>query len=157
MVLLGLDSCATAQRRFYRHNGAIGEQQREYVQRIGRSPEWRAARHRIVLLHHHVVPLPAASVAARASRSACGSTTPSPSRSCSTGIRVNLAHRHLSEQRQPAGSDFTILASPSFTLGCRSGTTRRIGASSSTGAATSSARACLSSALATDDDPAENC
>ena len=31
-------------------------------------------------------------------------------------------HRHVSEQRQPAGSDFTILASSSLTLGCRSGT-----------------------------------
>ena len=30
-------------------------------------------------------------------------------------------HRHVSEQRQPAGSNFTILASPSLTLGCRSG------------------------------------
>jgi hypothetical protein len=27
----------------------------------------------------------------------------------------------VSEQRQPAGSNFTILASPSLTLGCRSG------------------------------------
>ena len=30
-------------------------------------------------------------------------------------------HRHVSEQRQPAGSNFHILASPSLTLGCRSG------------------------------------
>jgi hypothetical protein len=30
-------------------------------------------------------------------------------------------HRHVSEQRQPAGSNFTIIASPSLTLGCRSG------------------------------------
>ena len=30
-------------------------------------------------------------------------------------------HRHVSEQRQPAGASFRILASPSFTLGCRSG------------------------------------
>ena len=27
----------------------------------------------------------------------------------------------MSEQRQPAGTNFTILASPSLTLGCRSG------------------------------------
>jgi hypothetical protein len=34
---------------------------------------------------------------------------------------VMHGHRHVSEQRQPAGSNFTILASPSLTLGCRSG------------------------------------
>ena len=34
---------------------------------------------------------------------------------------VMHGHRHVSEQRQPAGSNFRILASPSLTLGCRSG------------------------------------
>ncbi len=30
-------------------------------------------------------------------------------------------HRHVSEERRPAGSRFRILAAPSATLGCRSG------------------------------------
>jgi hypothetical protein len=34
---------------------------------------------------------------------------------------VMHGHRHVSEQRQPAGSNFHIAASPSATLGCRSG------------------------------------
>ena len=34
---------------------------------------------------------------------------------------VMHGHRHVSEERQPAGSNFRILASPSLTLGCRSG------------------------------------
>jgi hypothetical protein len=34
---------------------------------------------------------------------------------------VMHGHRHVSEERQPAGTNFRILASPSLTLGCRSG------------------------------------
>jgi hypothetical protein len=30
-------------------------------------------------------------------------------------------HRHVSEERKPAGARFRIFAAPSFTLGCRSG------------------------------------
>ena len=30
-------------------------------------------------------------------------------------------HRHVSEERKPAGTRFTIFAAPSFTLGCKSG------------------------------------
>ena len=76
------------------------------------------------MLHHHVVPLP----------HGVGRRTPSE-----IGMRLDDArsaaevfdeigatavlhgHRHVSEQRQPAGTNFTILASSSLTLGCRSG------------------------------------
>jgi hypothetical protein len=34
---------------------------------------------------------------------------------------VMHGHRHVSEERQPAGCKFRLLASPSLTLGCRSG------------------------------------
>ena len=34
---------------------------------------------------------------------------------------VMHGHRHVSEERQPAGCNFRLLASPSLTLGCRSG------------------------------------
>ena len=123
-VLIGLDSCAPPQRRFFRHNGAIGEAQLAYVERIGRTPEWRTARHRIVLLHHHVVPLPLG--VGRRAPFEIGMRLDDAAATAKLfdEIGVNLVlhgHRHVSESRQPAGSDFQILASPSFTLGCRSG------------------------------------
>ena len=34
---------------------------------------------------------------------------------------VMHGHRHISEERQPAGVKFRLLAAPSLTLGCRSG------------------------------------
>ena len=123
-VLVGLDSCARPQRRFFRHNGGLGAAQLEWLREIGKSAEFRSARHRIALLHHHVVPLP----------HGVGRRTPSEigmrlddARSAAevfdeVGITAVMhGHRHVSEQRQPAGSNFTILASPSLTLGCRSG------------------------------------
>jgi hypothetical protein len=76
------------------------------------------------MLHHHVVPLP----------HGIGRRAPSE-----FGMRLDDAtavatlldeigttlvmhgHRHVSEQRQPAGSNLHILAAPSLTLGCRSG------------------------------------
>ncbi len=123
-VIVGLDSCAQGQRRFFRHNGAIGPAQLAYLRGLAATDPWKAARHRIVALHHHVVPLP----------HGVGRRAPSE-----FGMRLDDAktvaqvldevgttlvmhgHRHVSEQRQPAGSNFTILASPSLTLGCRSG------------------------------------
>lgn len=123
-VVVGLDSCARPQRRFFRHNGAIGEAQMDYLRWVSAGREWKGARHRIVMLHHHVVPLP----------HGVGRRAPSE-----FGMRLDDAtavaalldeigttlvmhgHRHVSEQRQPAGTNFHILAAPSLTLGCRSG------------------------------------
>ena len=123
-VLVGLDSCARPQRRFFRHNGAVGPGQLAFLREIGKTDAFRRARHRLVLLHHHVVPLP----------HGVGKRAPSEigmrlddARSAAevfdeVGITAVLhGHRHVSEQRQPAGSNFTIFASPSLTLGCRSG------------------------------------
>ncbi len=124
VALVGLDSCARPQRRFFRQNGGIGEAQLAYLRALAKTPAWSRARHRLVALHHHVVPLP----------HGVGKRPPSE-----IGMRLDDAqgaaevfdeigatlvlhgHRHVSEQRQPAGSNFTILASPSLTLGCRSG------------------------------------
>jgi 3',5'-cyclic AMP phosphodiesterase CpdA len=123
-ILVGLDSCARPQRRFFRHNGGIGEAQIAYLRALAKTPAWADARHRLVALHHHVVPL----------THGVGRKAPSE-----IGMRLDDArtvaevldeigatvvmhgHRHVSEQRQPAGSNFQILASPSLTLGCRSG------------------------------------
>jgi Icc protein len=123
-IVVGLDSCARSQRRFFRQNGAIGPAQLEYLRGVAAGVAWKKARHRIVLLHHHVVPLP----------HGVGKRAPSE-----FGMRLDDAttvaevldevgatlvmhgHRHVSEERQPAGSNFRILASPSLTLGCRSG------------------------------------
>lgn len=123
-VLIGLNSCARRQRRFFRQNGVIGVAQLQYLRKIAASAAWKKARHRVVLLHHHVVPLP----------HGVGKSAPTE-----FGMRLDDAtnvaevldeigttlvmhgHRHVSEERQPAGSNFRILASPSLTLGCRSG------------------------------------
>lgn len=123
-IVAGLDTCVRPQRRFYRHNGAVGPQQLEWLRRVGTRDDWKRARHRLVCLHHHVVPLP----------HGVGKRTPSEIgmrlddakivAECFDAIGVTAVlhgHRHVSEQRQPAGSNFTIFASPSLTLGCRSG------------------------------------
>lgn len=123
-ILVGLDSCARPQRRFYRHNGAISESQLAYLRALASTDAWKGSRHRLVALHHHVVPLP----------HGVGRRAPSE-----IGMRLDNAkdvarvldevgatlvmhgHRHISEERQPAGLNFRLLSSPSLTLGCRSG------------------------------------
>jgi Icc protein len=124
VVIVGLDSCARRQRTFFRQNGAIGPAQLEWLRATGRTRPWRQARHRIVLFHHHVVPLP----------HGVGRRAPTE-----IGMRLDDAqsfievldeigatlvmhgHRHISERRHPAGRDFELLAAPSLTLGCKSG------------------------------------
>ena len=58
VVVAGLNSCARRQRAFFRQNGAIGPAQLEWLRGLATTAPWQAARHRIVLVHHHVVPLP---------------------------------------------------------------------------------------------------
>lgn len=123
-VIVGLDSCARPQRRFFRHNGGLGKEQLEHLRQIGELPEFRAAKHRIALLHHHVVPLPHG--VGRRAPSEIGMRLDDARSAAEVFDEVGITavlhgHRHVSEQRQPAGSNFTILASPSLTLGCRSG------------------------------------
>lgn len=123
-VLVGLDSCARPQRRFYRHNGAIGPEQLAWLREIGQKPEFKNARNRLVLLHHHVVPLPHG--VGRRPPSEIGMRLDDAKSAAEVfddiGVTAVLhGHRHVSEQRQPAGTNFTIFASPSLTLGCRSG------------------------------------
>jgi len=123
-VIVGLDSCARRQRTFFRQNGAIGQDQLAWLREVGKSREWKDARHKVVLFHHHVVPLPVG----------VGKRAPTE-----IGMRLDdgrafaevLAeigatlvmhgHRHVSERRHPAGYDFELLAAPSLTLGCKSG------------------------------------
>jgi 3',5'-cyclic AMP phosphodiesterase CpdA len=57
-VFVGLNSCSRRQRAFYRQNGAIGPAQLEWLRALAKTPAWKNARHRVVLFHHHVVPLP---------------------------------------------------------------------------------------------------
>lgn len=123
-VFLGVDSCARPQRRFFRHNGGVGPAQLAFLREVGARPEVRAARHRIVLLHHHVVPLPHG--VGRRAPSEIGMRLDDARSAAEVFDEIGVTavmhgHRHVSEQRQPAGSNFTILASPSLTLGCRSG------------------------------------
>jgi 3',5'-cyclic-AMP phosphodiesterase len=123
-IIVGLDSCARAQRRFFRQNGAIGPVQLEYLRKVAAGSAWKKARHRIVLLHHHVVPLPHG-VGKRAPTEFAmrldDATAVAEVLNEVGATLVMHGHRHVSEERQPAGSNFRILASPSLTLGCRSG------------------------------------
>lgn len=123
-VIVGLDSCARPQRRFFRHNGAIGAEQSAYLRAASETPEYRAARHRLVLLHHHVVPLPHG--VGRRAPSEIGMRLDDAESAArlfdEVGVTAVLhGHRHVSEERKPAGARFRIFAAPSFTLGCRSG------------------------------------
>jgi Icc protein len=123
-IVVGLDSCARRQRAFFRQNGAIGPEQLAWLRGLAQSREWTQARHRIVLFHHHVLPLP----------HGVGKRAPTE-----IGMRLDDArafaetladigatlvmhgHRHISERRHPAGHDFELFAAPSLTLGCKSG------------------------------------
>lgn len=123
-VVVGLDSCSRAQRRFFRHNGVIGPGQLDFLRRVAQTPEWRGARHRVVALHHHVVSL-AHGVGGRAP-SEIGMRLDDARQVAAVldevaATLVLHGHRHVSEWRQPAGCNFQLLAAPSVTLGCKSG------------------------------------
>ncbi|MFO0677664.1 MAG: metallophosphoesterase [Polyangiaceae bacterium] len=123
-VIVGLDSCKRPQRRFFRHNGAIGDEQLAYLRRIAETPEWKKATHRLVALHHHVVPLSMG--VGRRAPTEIGMRLDDARTVAETFDEVGATlvlhgHRHISEHRQPAASNFQLLAAPSLTLGCKSG------------------------------------
>jgi Icc protein len=123
-IVLGLDTCMRPQRRFFRHNGAVGPEQLAFAHALAEREEWKAARHRIVMLHHHVVPLPHG--VGRKAPSEIGMRLDDAQTAAETfdaigATLVMHGHRHISEERQPAGVSFRLLAAPSLTLGCRSG------------------------------------
>jgi Icc protein len=124
VVIVGLDSCARRQRAFFRQNGAIGPAQLEWLRALATTPPWKEARHRIVLVHHHVVPLPHG-VGKRAPTEIGMRLDDARSFTETLGdvgaTLVMHGHRHISERRSPAGHDFELLAAPSLTLGCKSG------------------------------------
>ncbi len=123
-VIVGLDSCVLGQKAFFRQNGAIGAAQLGWLRGLAEGRAWKEIRHRIVLVHHHVVPL----------QYRLGKRAPTE-----IGMRLDDAraftrtlaeigatlvmhgHRHISERRHPAGCDFDFFAAPSLTLGCKSG------------------------------------
>jgi 3',5'-cyclic AMP phosphodiesterase CpdA len=123
-MIVGLDSCARRQRTFFRQNGAIGSAQLEWLRTVAKTSAWTEARHRIVLFHHHVVPLPHG-VGKRAPteigmRLDDGRTFADVLSEVGATL-VMHGHRHISERRHPAGHDFELFAAPSLTLGCKSG------------------------------------
>lgn len=123
-IFVGLDSCARKQRAFFRQNGAIGPEQLAWLREVAATPEWKQVRHRVVLCHHHVVPLPVG-VGKRAPTE-IGMRLDDGRAFADTLAEVGATlvmhgHRHVSERRNPAGYDFELLAAPSLTLGCKSG------------------------------------
>lgn len=123
-IVVGLDSCARKQRAFYRQNGAIGAQQLAWLRALADTPAWTEARHRIVLFHHHVLPLPHG-VGKRAPTEIGMRLDDGPAFAAALAdvgaTLVMHGHRHISERRHPAGHNFELLAAPSLTLGCKSG------------------------------------
>jgi len=123
-ILVGLDSCAQRQRTFFRQNGAIGPAQLEWLHKLGKTAEWRAFRHRIVLFHHHVVPVPLGVGKRAPTEIGMRLDDARPFAAVLADVEATLVmhgHRHISERRNPAGHDFELLAAPSLTLGCKSG------------------------------------
>jgi 3',5'-cyclic-AMP phosphodiesterase len=123
-ILVGLDSCARKQRVFFRQNGAIGEEQLAWLRALAETPAWKSARHRAVLFHHHVVPLPHG--VGRRAPPEIGMRLDDGKAVAETLAEVGATivmhgHRHISERRHPAGHDFELFAAPSLTLGCKSG------------------------------------
>jgi 3',5'-cyclic AMP phosphodiesterase CpdA len=123
-IVVGLDSCSRRQRAFFRQNGAIGPEQLAWLRTLAQSREWTQARHRIVLFHHHVLPLPHG-VGKRAPTE-IGMRLDDGRAFAETLADVGATlvmhgHRHISERRHPAGHDFELFAAPSLTLGCKSG------------------------------------
>jgi 3',5'-cyclic AMP phosphodiesterase CpdA len=123
-IVVGLDSCARRQRAFFRQNGAIGPEQLAWLRALGQTSAWRRSKHRIVLFHHHVVPLPHG-VGKRAPTE-IGMRLDDGREFAETLADVGATlvmhgHRHISERRHPAGHDFELFAAPSLTLGCKSG------------------------------------
>jgi Icc protein len=123
-IVVGLDSCARRQRAFFRQNGAIGAEQLAWLRALAETPAWKQAKHRIVLFHHHVVPLPHG--VGRRAPTEIGMCLDDGRTFAETLAEVHATlvmhgHRHISERRHPAGYDFELLAAPSLTLGCKSG------------------------------------
>jgi 3',5'-cyclic AMP phosphodiesterase CpdA len=124
LVVVGLDSCARGQPRFYRHNGSIGPAQLQALRRLSQESPWRDARHRVVAFHHHVVPL--SHGVGRRAPTEIGMRLDDARQVAAVLSEVGATfvlhgHRHVSEERHPAGCNFRLLASPSLTLGCKSG------------------------------------
>lgn len=123
-IVVGLDSCSRKQRAFFRQNGAIGPEQLGWLSEVAGTYEWKKARHRIVVCHHHVVPLPVG--VGRRAPTELGMRLDDGRTFAETLAQVGATlvmhgHRHVSERRHPAGFDFELLAAPSLTLGCKSG------------------------------------
>ncbi len=123
-IFVGFDSCAMGQSRFMLHSGAIGQGQLKFLRSVARTPEWKNASHRIVAMHHHLVPLPLG--VGRSAPTEIGMRLEDAPEVAEVLNEVGATfvmhgHRHLSEARQPANCNFQLLSAPSLTLGCRSG------------------------------------
>ncbi len=123
-IVAGLNSCSRRQRAFYRQNGAIGPEQLEWLRQLAATPAWTQARHRVVIFHHHVVPLPHGVGKRAPTEIGMRLDDARTFAETLTEVKATLVmhgHRHISERRSPAGHDFELLAAPSLTLGCKSG------------------------------------
>jgi 3',5'-cyclic AMP phosphodiesterase CpdA len=123
-IFVGLDSCARPQRRFFRQNGGIGPAQLAWLREVAAGKAWKDARHRIVAVHHHVIPLPHGVGKRAPTEFGMRLDDAKEFARTLTDVGATLVmhgHRHISEARHPAGCNFELLAAPSFTLGCKSG------------------------------------
>lgn len=124
VALVGLNSCVGPQKRFFRHDGALGPAQIAWLRALRKNPDWRRARVRLVAFHHHLDRL-AMGIGRRHAPELGLKLTDAKEVAVALNeigaTAILHGHRHVSERRQPARSNFEIFASSSTTLGCRSG------------------------------------
>jgi 3',5'-cyclic AMP phosphodiesterase CpdA len=122
-TLVGLNSCARRQPGPYRQNGAIGPVQLEALRRVAARAEWREARHRVILMHHHLVRLGTSITRTTREFGMRLDDAEAVARTFNElGVTLVLhGHRHISETRRPVGCRFDVVSAASSTLGCSSG------------------------------------
>lgn len=124
VVLAGLNSSIGPQRRFFRHDGALGAEQISWLRGLRQNPTWRSASVRLVAFHHHLDRLAVGIGKGHAPELGLKLLDAKEVAAVVNEIGATAVlhgHRHVSERRQPAGSHFEIFATSSTTLGCRSG------------------------------------
>ncbi len=124
VVIAGLNSCVGPQRRFFRHDGSLGDEQIAWLRALRKNPEWRAANVRLVAFHHHLDKLAVGIGKGHAPELGLKLSDAKEAAAVINEIGATAVlhgHRHVSERRQPAGVHFEIFAGSSTTLGCRSG------------------------------------
>lgn len=120
VAFVGLDSC-TPPRTVISASGLVTQAQLRWLAKMGDQPGFRSARHRIVLLHHHVLRMPFAvgkrNLPEMAMRLRNAPAVMEACRAADVSLLMN-GHRHRGYWVQLPNHP-AVLSSPSSTLGCK--------------------------------------